>query len=433
MSNKLSVRKSLLLVGLMIFITIVIQIFGLLKSSYLTKIFGVSAQLGAFNFVNNITMIIFDMISAAIVTVVIPNLIKKEYKAISILLNYIYALVIIFSVMVYVFRVPLIRIISGNSDVIFLNYSQKIVVVVLLANFMLSIYGFITVLHQIKNSYLYPKLIQMSSACIVVLILFFNQNINVYMFAVVVCVLNMFNIFILLIPKSRLEFKYHFSFDTSDGSFRLMFKNMLPIFISTGVYQVSLLIDSGLASRFGVAQITMMSIAVQIVTMVSSLITGNVITFLYPKLAHKLISGIDRGVFFKEFKRLSMMVVILMIFVVLVYFVIGKTILAYLFLSSKFIKQDVDILFYLVSILILGIPFAALRDLSYRVFYAIEDTRTPVVNSVIATMFNIVSSILFAYYFGLIGIVVGTLVATVISAVIIYIRLFKKFNLVNYA
>ena len=61
-----------------------------------------------------------------------------------------------------------------------------------------------------------------------------------------------------------------------------------PTLFSTGIYKVNTMIDSLLSSNIGTGQLTILSYANTIVGLVNTLIIGNLITYVYPKIVESI-------------------------------------------------------------------------------------------------------------------------------------------------
>ena len=115
-----------------------------------------------------------------------------------------------------------------------------------------------------------------------------------------------------------------------------------------------------------------------------------------------------------------------MFLVALCFLFFGNWVINLLFVHGQFSASDGVSLYWCLLILVFSLPFNAVRDLAYRVFYAYKNTKEPFYSSVVSTLSNIIFSILFASLWGLNGIVLGSLVGAIISTLCILWRLNKK-------
>lgn len=88
--------------------------------------------------------------------------------------------------------------------------------------------------------------------------------------------------------------------------------------------------------------------------------------------------------------------------------------------------DDVDMTSVCMFFYSLGIIGTAIRDILSKSFYAMNDTKTPTINSVIMVAINIIGNIILSRVFGLVGLAVATSFANLIGAIMIIMRLHKK-------
>lgn len=77
------------------------------------------------------------------------------------------------------------------------------------------------------------------------------------------------------------------------------------------------------------------------------------------------------------------------------------------------------------TIYIVGQGISIIRDMIYRYFYAIGNTKIPAQNSILVSICNITVSLLLVKLVGFYGIIIGTVSASMISLVVIMIRFHK--------
>ena len=75
--------------------------------------------------------------------------------------------------------------------------------------------------------------------------------------------------------------------------------------------------------------------------------------------------------------------------------VLSKPIVEVLFQRNAFTTDDTIMTANILVIYVTGILAFALRDIMSRGFYSLEDSKTPMINSIIAIIFNIVLNLIF--------------------------------------
>ena len=67
-----------------------------------------------------------------------------------------------------------------------------------------------------------------------------------------------------------------------------MFRIFLPTVFGTGVYQLTLMTDSMISSTLGAGNISVLSYAGTISGMVNTIVAGNIMLYIYPKIAAEI-------------------------------------------------------------------------------------------------------------------------------------------------
>jgi putative peptidoglycan lipid II flippase len=428
----MKINKNIVTVGLMMFLTIITQVFSLYKSSLMAKYFGTSVEISAFNFVNNISFFVFGMVGAAVATVVIPQLVRKDYKSVSIFLNFLYVSCVFLAIIVILTKYTIVKLISGTTDVSFLSFAATIIPIVMFSNLIMSLNNFMIAVFQVNNGFNYPKVVVLLTNIALVTSFICLPKMSVFQFVLISSIANIANLLLLFLDRKHSKFDYKFSFDYKNKEFREMVINMLPIFVANGAYQMSLLVDTGLSSRIGVHNITILSYSTQIAGMISGLFVANLMSYIYPRVAQMINQNCSLPDLSKYLRKLSYFLFGTMLLIALCFLLMGHWIIDLLFVRGKFLSSDGSSLYWCLLILVFSLPFAAVRDLVYRVFYAYKNTKEPFYNSLLATFVNVGVSILLALYLGLVGIVIGTLLSTIVSAlrIVIYLNKTQKITII---
>lgn len=74
----------------------------------------------------------------------------------------------------------------------------------------------------------------------------------------------------------------------------------------------------------------------------------------------------------------------------------------------------------------IGMIAFGLRDILSRTFYALQDTKTPMINATIAVIINIVLNFILSKYLGIGGLALATSIAAIVGTSLFFITLRKK-------
>ena len=181
---------------------------------------------------------------------------------------------------------------------------------------------------------------------------------------------------------------------------------------------MSLLIDSMIATLLSTGMITILGYASQISSMVSTIIVGNLLLYIYPKIAKRVQVNGQQNLFWDQAQGLHAIVCLMIAGFVCV----GKEAVFALLNRGKFSAEACETVFYAAAFYIFGQGTSIIRDMVYRYFYALGNTKIPAQNSVLVSICNIVLSLILVKLIGFFGIVLGTVAASFVSLSVIMYR-----------
>lgn len=408
---------------LTVVITLIIHLFLLFQNMFAASFFGISSQMDAYNIAFNITTFIFSFFAVSVTTVLIPSLNNKNST------NASNTFITIFAVIVLILVCAIFLFSHSITNIVFDNPLIPNIVFILTVGFLFKAFtGILIAIFQVNNSFVIPKLIQAISAVIVVILLLFTngQSIMYYSIAISLGFIVEFFVNLYLLKKQNINYRYKITFDLKNQEFRSMMVNFFPVFFSTALYQIMLLINITIAENLGEGNVSILTYSNQLYGMVNALLIVNLLAFMFPKLV-KLISS-NNSVSIAKLEDYIIVALTLMTFIVIEFYLHGRDAIAILFQRGLFDASVTDIVFDLSFLYFLLLPFGAVRDLFYRYFYADNDTFTPFRNSIVVSIINIVLSIILSNFFGLFGIVLGTVIAGIFSLIMIILKFKKKYN-----
>ena len=106
-------------------------------------------------------------------------------------------------------------------------------------------------------------------------------------------------------------------------------------------------------------------------------------------------------------------------------------IISVLFMHGAFDERAVKMTSVALFYLVLGIIFWGVRDVFNRAFYAIQDTKTPMINGAIGVAISAGASVVLVKFMGIGGLTLATTISALVSCVLLVIDLKKKIGSVN--
>lgn len=407
----------------MVLLTILIQLFALIKNALVASYFGIGIELDAFNLSNRISTFIYSFIGAGISTVIIPYLRDKvNKKSIDIFISVIYTAGLVLLMLLIIFRKEIILLAGGSNNNYFLALASNILIFTALTGFINSLIQLAKGIIEFNDGFIKQKIIVLISNILLVLLLVVGDQ-NIYYYASIVLFTAIINLLFHSFLLRKTNFKFNINYDIKNQNFREMMILFFPTMLSTGVYQLSLLIDTLIAARLPEGSISTLSYANSVISMINILFLGNITSFVYPKLVKKNNNKERQN----SLINYILLVHVLMSLLILLFYSSGREGISILFERGNFVSENTTIVFIIALILAHSLPTNAIRDLLYRYFYMNKDTFTPFTNSIVISLINIALSLILSIYFGLYGVVFGTVLASYFSLTFISIKFKKKF------
>lgn len=213
-------------------------------------------------------------------------------------------------------------------------------------------------------------------------------------------------------------------FKSVSAEYREIEDQIAPMLEECGVYQITLMTDSVLSSGMGTGSISILSYANTISGMINTVITGNIMTYLYPKIAAEIHTENGKK---KIFQYMNLFAA-LMFTIVVLFIAAGYDAVRILFERGAFTSESTRGVFLCVLLYVMGAPISIMRDVVYRFFYANGNTKGTFYNGLFASLMNIALSVALARVIGLYSIVLGTTLTAVFSFASILARMKKTYG-----
>jgi putative peptidoglycan lipid II flippase len=408
----------------MVLVTIITQVFILIKNSLVAANFGVSAELDAFNFTNTTSSFIYSFIGAGIFTILIPYLREKNNKqSIDIFITVIYTIGFLLLILMLIFREQIVIGLSGINGSKFLSVASKIFIFTLFTGFLNSLIELASGVLAYNGQFNRQKLSVLFTTILLVTMLWLGTDVSIYYYATIVLITTILNVTIHLFFLKKSGFKYNLDYDINNTGFKEMGKLFLPVILSTGVYQISLLVDTMIAARLDIGSISILTYANGIISMINMLLLGNLTTYFYPKLV-KHDTETSRQ---KSLTEYILFLNAILCLNVTLFFMVGEEGISILYERGSFTDENTNLVFMCALIYAISLPVNGIRDLIYKYFYIKKDTYSPLKNSIVISILNLTISLLLSNLIGLYGIVLGTVIASYLSLFLISLKFKKKF------
>lgn len=229
--------------------------------------------------------------------------------------------------------------------------------------------------------------------------------------AMVLCVIvgTVANVALQIVGLTR-HYRFTFRIDLRDPALRSALLLWLPVALGSLVGMINQTVDKALASLLDAGSVTAMNYSMQLMSLASGILTGPLIAVLYTSLSQRAQEEDTEGLKAIFGRALSTLTVVLAPVVLFCVF-FADEIVTIVYARGAFDAQAVTVtsrafLFYCGLILTGGA-----NALLMRTFYALHNTRVPMVTSAIQIAINIIVSIALVSSMGVAGLALGTVVA----------------------
>ena len=233
---------------------------------------------------------------------------------------------------------------------------------------------------------------------------------------------------VLLLPVVfKHRFKYAFTFSLKDDKIKLFMITVVPIMLSVGVSDINAIISQNLASQFAQGSISALKYAKRLNSFVTGIIITAVTTAMFPLIsrmaAHKNIKGLKKVL--RESVNLSMLI--------LLPAAIGGMLFAYeivdlVFGRGQFDETAINMAGSVLFFLVLALPFSGIKKTFQRAFFALGDTKTPLINTVLSVTLKLIFALAFFFFTELeiAGLALATFITSALTTMVLMWLLRQK-------
>ncbi len=428
-------KKMLLLAVFMAVATLLSKVLGLARDSMLTAYFGSGLESDAFTTASTIPTLFFDVIiggvvSATFIPVFNDIMSKRGKKDAMNFVNKFVTLIVCISVLIVVFgiifRNGLVYLQAPKYDVEKHDLTAQLVAIMFpMVIFTGLAFSFVGLL-QSFGEYIIPSIISLVSNVVIILYyIIFGEKFGVYGLAVTMVIAWSLQ-FVVLIPWIRkFGVKYRPNFKFKDNDIKQTLKLAGPMLISTWVQPLYTLINQRFASNIESA-VTYIQLSNRLYIIVVGVFSFVVTNLIFPKLAKAVAEGDDNEA--QKLTVSSMRSIVLVIAPLMAMFmVLWKPITAIIYGYGKMDESDVEAIGMLLRYYSVGMLGLGLNEILSKAFFSLQDSKTPMRNSIISMIFNIVFAFILYELMSTNGLALAAAFGSIINAALNWYCMSKKY------
>ncbi len=421
-------------VGLMA-VTLIAKFLGFGRELALATAYGASGTSDAFLVAMNIPAVIFTAIGTSLGTAFIPlycdvdsKLGEREAnKFTNNVFNIVVLICLAFSVIGALFTPQIVKLFAVGFKGETLAQAIYFTRIMLLGMAFLGMSYIMMAYLQVKENFTIPGLMPVPYNMFIILAILISVKVSPYLLPWGALIGLLFQFLFQLPFAMKKGFRYRPYINLKDEYLKKMLWLVGPVLIGVAVNQINTIVDRTIASTLVEGSISALNYANKLNQFVMGMFIVSISSVIYPMLS-KLSSENNKEKFNKSISTSVNAVVLIVIPISVGAIILANPIVKLLFQRGEFDARAtqmtaIALMFYSVGMIGFG-----LRDILGKVFYSLKDTKTPMINGVIAMGLNIVLNISFVKFTNmqLAGLAFATSISALVTIALLFISLRRK-------
>ncbi len=418
---------------LLMIIMMLSKLLGFVRELTLSYFYGASNISDIYLISLAIPTAIFGFIASGISTGYIPMYskieeehgVKESDKYTNNLIN---ILMIICTFLVFfslIFIEEIVRLFASGFEGETLKLAVKFTRISLFGMYFIGIVSIFTGFLQLKGNYAIPALIGFPMNFIIILSILISSKTNIFVIAVG-SLLGIVSQLLFMWPFIRKSgYKHKGIINIKDKYIKKMAYIALPVIVGASVNQINTLVDKTLASSIAVGGISALNYAGKLSDSILGLIVSTVAAVIYPNMS-KMAAKNDmdglKGTMSESINFINILIIPASIGMM----IFAEEFVRLLFGRGAFTEEALVMTTGVFFYYAMGNIGYGLRQILYRVFYSLQDTKTPMMNASISVFINIILNIILSRYMGLNGLALATSISAIFCLILLFISIRRK-------
>jgi putative peptidoglycan lipid II flippase len=401
------------------------RLLGLLRDRLLVSHFGIGPLTDAYTAAFRLPELLFTLlVSGAFAVAFIPvftQRVQTEDRAeawdlASTLLNMLTLLTLMIGVIAFIFADPLTTLVAPGFDQYRHDLTVELTRVMLITPFLFAISSLWGSIAQSFNRFVIFSLASVFyNLGIIFGIIFLSPNNSIFGVAYGVVIGATLQAALQILGLAGLGYRYSPRISWRNKDARRVIGLMVPRSIDQGIDQISYIVETIIGSRLATGSLSALYYANNLKNVPLALIGSSIATAAFPRMAAKAAGGAVEKLI-RDFVISARMILFLVIPSAIVMVLMRGYIVRLLYGFGD--ATTANTLGWFAGVVV----FQALFFLVSRVFYAMQDTKTPLYTSLAALIFNVGLSLVLSEWYGVIGLAMAqSLIAALETLLLIWI------------
>jgi len=420
-----------------IFVMILIilgKVLALIRDSLIAAKFGATYVTDIYNFSLGVVYLL-TTISYGLTTTFIPvhaeymekNEKSKNLSFVNNVINVTSLATMFLTIVLIIFSKAIIDVFAPGfkNDVNAYNNSILILRIMLSSLLFISLQSVITGVLQVHKEFFEPAaMAAVSNVVYIIYLIYLTKKYGIIGFAVATVLAFLMQLLINIPKYKKLGYKYKPVFNLKDKEMKSIFTLMIPVILSTSLIQLNMFINRSFATNIFFGAVTVLDFANKINTLAYEVFAIGIAMIIYPTLSYHAVKG-ERDEYKSSLNKGINTILLIMVPAAFGIALLRLPLVTVIFKRGAFgldsaLLTSSALLFYTPAMIAYGV-----RDILNKAFYSIKDTKTPMINSFIGIILNIIINIILVKKMG----VPGLTLATTISAIITTLLMFRSINI----
>lgn len=425
-----AVNTIIVIIGLTFFAKVI----GFIRDAKIGGILGAGEASDAYFSALNITIIFFSNIAAGIGASLIPTIVKlinREKEEANKKFNNVINMMLLLSGIITVIGILvaplLVKFFADGYTGEKYDLTVRITTIMMPSLIFICLTYIFVAFLQANSSFVIPSIISLPANIIMLIFMFIGFERYGIIGLTIVTVMGWVLQWLIQMPFAiKNHYKYKFYLDFKDSDLRHFLKIIVPIIFVSAVYQINIIVDNMFSAKFGDGKVTQIYYANIIYAAIVTTTVLGVTSVMFPKFSKALTKdGIND--FYAQvtgvIKGLSL---------VLIPMGVGVAILAEPVIRIVFERGEFDTFAavgsaQVLAVYAIGMVAFGIIDVLNKGFYALANTKAPVITGVITIAINVIVTILLQKI-SYIGIPIATTISFFLGATIQIVLFNNKDN-----
>lgn len=234
-----------------------------------------------------------------------------------------------------------------------------------------------------------------------------------------------FQVFIQIPGLIKSGYRYSKGILLNDIYVGKMIELMPPVIVMTVMSDINVVIDKTLASTLAAGSVSALNYGNKLESLIIGVFISSITTVIYPIMSKEAARDNIKGLKI-ELRKGFNSIILITVPATVALIILAEPIVVLAFKRGAFDFKAVQLTIGALVFYSLGIVGLSTRTLLSRVYYSIQDTKSPMINSLISVVLNIAFNLILIRPMGHMGLALGTSLAATITTIYMLFDLNKK-------